>query len=86
MKQVPSTQPARGNRTWWVWISLILIGIVVYSVMHEDFSENEVKYLDPQGEISEDAVKRTDSQGEIHTFNEVTNALTCEWRRRDYTQ
>ena len=64
------TQPTRGKGSRWVWISLILIsliliGIAVFSMLRED----EVKYSDSQGE------KYSDSQGEIHSFNELPIAL-----------
>lgn len=70
-KPVPPTQPTSGKSSWWIWIILILIGLVVYSVLQEDFSENGPEYLNPQGEISEDEVIHTDPQEEIPTFNEL---------------
>ena len=70
-KQVPPSQPKSGKGFWWVWICLILIGIVVYSVIQEDFSYDEVKYPNPQGVISENGIRHTDPQGEINSFNEL---------------
>ena len=67
------TQPTRGKGSRWVWISLILIGIAVFSMLRED----EVKYSDSQGEKYSDSQgeKYSDSQGEIHSFNELPIAL-----------
>ena len=74
-KQVYTTQPTSGKGSWWIWIILIIIGIVVYAVLQEDFSEDEVKYPVPQREFSENEVIHTDPQEEIPSFNELPMPL-----------
>ena len=64
-----------GKGYWWVWIVLIFIGIGVFSVLQEDFSEDKVKYLAPQVEFSEDETIHTAPQEEIPAFNELPMPL-----------
>lgn len=62
-------------RNFKVWIILIFIGIVVFSVLQEDYSEDKLKYVAPQEEISEDETLHTDHQEEIPIFNELPMSL-----------
>ena len=72
MKQIYTTQPPSGKGSRWIWIILIFIGIVVFSVLRED----ETIHTDPQEEIPIfNETIHTDPQEEIPIFNELPMSL-----------